>query len=125
MKLSAFLIIKSIICLVFGIGFVFMPVSLISIYGATLDTTGVFMAQLFGTVFIGIGLICWIYRDLDLKVLKGITYALFVTDTIGFIVALFNQLSGNFNAFGWIIVALWLLFALGLGYFSFLKPSTK
>jgi hypothetical protein len=125
MKLSSFLVIKAIVCAIFGIGFVFLPRALMSIYGATLDTTGVFMSQLFGAVFIGIGLICWLYKNMDSNILKGITYALCITDSIGFIIALFNQLSGNFNAFGWINVALWFLFALGLSYFSFLKPSTK
>jgi len=42
----------------------------------------------------------------------------------GFVVALINQLSGLVNALGWSTVALYLLFALGYGYFQFKKPDT-
>jgi hypothetical protein len=49
--------------------------------------------------------------------------AIFVGDTIGFIVALLAQLAGTVNALGWLIVALYLLLALGFGYFQFSKPT--
>ena len=124
MKLSSFLSVKAVVCLVFGIGFVLMPVAVMSVYGATLETAGVMMSQFFGAVFFGIGIICWLYRNADSNTLKGMILALCIADTIGFVVALTHQLSGNTNALGWINVALWLLFALGLAYFRFLKPST-
>jgi len=123
MKLSSFLIIKAIVCLVFGIGFVLIPAKLMSTYGATLETAGEYMSRLFGAVFIGIAFICWLCRGTNWNALKGITLSLLLADTIGFIVALIYQLSGFMNALGWINVALWLIFALGLGYFRFLKPS--
>jgi len=124
MKLSSFLVIKAIVCLVFGIGFTLIPIAVMSVYGASLDTAGEYMSRLFGAVFIGIGLICWLCKSTDSIALKGITLALCIADTIGFIVALSYQLSGFMNALGWINVALWLLFALGLGYFRFIKLST-
>ena len=124
MKLSSFLLVKAIVCLVFGIGFVLIPVEVMSVYGATLDPAGMMMSRLFGAVFIGIGLICWLCKNADTNAMKGITLALCIADTIGFIVALTTQLSGNINAVAWINVALWFLFALGLGYFRFLRPST-
>jgi hypothetical protein len=83
------------------------------------------MARFFAALLIGIGLILWISRNADWNALKGITLSLCIADTIGFIVALIGQLSGNMNALGWIIVVIWLLLALGLAYFRFLKPSTS
>jgi len=123
MKLSTFLMVKAIICIVFGIGFAVIPTSVGSIYEITLDPDGVIMTRFFGAAFIGIGLILWHCRNADWNILKGITLSLCFADTIGFIVALLGQFSGNVNAVGWVNVALWLLFALGLGYFRFLKPS--
>lgn len=123
MKISTFLIMKSIVCIVFGIGFAIIPSVTGSVYEITLDADGLIMARFFGAVFLGIGLILWLFKDSDWNTLKGITLSLFIADIIGFIVALTGQLSGNLNTLGWINVALWLFFALGLGYYRFLKPN--
>jgi hypothetical protein len=125
MKLSTFLMVKAIVCLVFGIGFAVVPTTVGSIYALTLDPDGLIMARFFAALLIGIGIILWISRNADWNVLKGITLSLCIADTIGFIVALVGQLSGNMNALGWIIVVIWFLLALGLAYFRFLKPSTS
>ena len=48
---------------------------------------------------------------------------LFVYDAIGFVVALAAVLSGVMNFFGWAVVGLYLVLALGYGYFQFKKPA--
>jgi hypothetical protein len=123
MKLSTFLMMKAIVCFVFGIGFAVVPTAVGSIYALTLDPDGLIMARFFAALLIGIGLILWLSRNADWNALKGITLSLCIADTIGFIVALVGQLSGNMNALGWIIVVIWLFLALGLAYFRFLNPS--
>jgi hypothetical protein len=123
MKISTFLMVKAIVCFVFGIGFAVVPTAVGSIYSLTLDPDGLIMARFFAALLIGIGLILWLSRNADWNALKGITLSLCIADTIGFIVALVGQLSGNMNALGWIIVVIWLLLALGLAYFRFLNPS--
>ena len=125
MKLSTFLLVKAIICFLFGIGYAVVPITVGSIYAINLDPDGLIMARFFAALLIGIGLILWLLRNADWNVLKVITLSLCIADTIGFIVALVGQLAGNMNAFGWIIVVIWLLLALGLAYFSFLKPGTS
>ncbi len=121
MKLSNFLVVKTIISLAFGIGLALVPVLVMSMYGVTLDPAGIFMTRFVGACLIGIGLICWLDRDADGGALQGITLALFVGDSVGFVVALLGQLAGLMNVLGWVLVAIWLLLALGLGYFRFLK----
>jgi hypothetical protein len=123
MKLNTFLMVKAIICIVFGIGFAVVPTVVGSIYAITPDPDGLIMTRFFGASFIGIGLILMLCRNADWNTLKGIVLSLCIADTVGFIVALLGQLSGNVNAVGWVNVALWLVFALGLGYFRFLKPA--
>ena len=125
MKLSNFLVVKAVISLVFGIVFALVPAVAMSLYGITLDPAGIMMTRFLGACLIGIGLICWLDRDADPKALQGITLALCIGDTVGFLVALVSQLSGLANALGWVNVVIWLLLALGLGYFRFLKPSTS
>jgi len=123
MKLSSFFVVKAIICFLFGIGFIVVPTTVGGWFGITLDPDGVLMARFFAAFLIGIGLILCLCRKADWNLLKNITLSLFVADTIGFIAALVGQLAGVMNALGWIIVAIWFLLALGLGYFQFSKPS--
>lgn len=123
MKLSTFLIIKAIVCWVFGIGYALVPVTVGTMYAINLDPDGVIMARFFAALLIGIGLILLLLRNADWNVLKGITLSLCIADTIGFIIALVGQLTGVMNGLGWIIVIIWFLLALGLGYFRFLKPA--
>jgi len=124
MKLSTFLIIKAIVCWVFGIGYALVPVTVGTMYAINLDLDGVLMSRFFAALLIGIGLILWLLRNADWNILKVITLSLCVADTIGFIVALVGQLTGVMNGLGWIIVIIWFLLALGLGYFRFLKPAS-
>ena len=122
MKLSTFLMVKAIVCFVFALGYAVVPTAVGSIYAITLDPDGIIMARFFAALLFGIGLILCLLRNADWNILKSITLSLCIADTIGFIIALVGQLTGVMNALGWIIVAIWLLLALGLGYFRFLKP---
>ncbi len=123
MKLSTLLIVKAVISLVLGIAVALIPTVFMSLYAMTLDANGVYMARLVGALLIGVGLICWLNRNTGAGSLQNTILALFVADTIGFIVSLLGQLAGLANALGWVNVVLWLLLALGLGYFRFIKPS--
>ena len=119
MKINNFLTIKSIVSVVFGILFVLLPAGTMSIFGVSLDAEGAFMARYFGAAMLGIGFICAFYRSRDRRTLADILLALFIADTVGFIVALTGQIAGLANFLGWVIVLIWLFFAVGLGYFRF------
>lgn len=123
MKLSVFLAIKTIISLVFGIAMAVIPTQMMPIYDVTLDPAGVYMTRLLGAMLIGIGLICWMNRNAGFSALRGTLLALFVGDTIGFLVTLWGQLDGVVNALGWVNVIIYLLLALGMGYYSFVKQN--
>ena len=124
MKLRTFLIIKAVVCFVFGIGYVLVPVTVGRMYAINLDPDGVLMARFFAALLIGVALILSLLRNADWNILKDITLSLCIADTIGLIVALIGQLTGVMNGLGWIIVTIWLLLALGLAYFRFLKPAS-
>ena len=123
MKLTQFLTLKAILSTVSGMAFVLVPIPLLSIYGVALDSSGAFMAQVLGTSLIGIGLICWFSRNVNSQPLAGILLALFLTDGIGTVVLLMEQLSGRVNGLGWASVLIYLLLTLGLGYFRFRQPT--
>ena len=129
MKLSNLMAIKAVIVVVLGIGNVLMPTTISSLSGVTLNPDGAVAIQLLGASFILIGILLWFARNAPHSevALRAIVLAVFVGDAIGFIVGLLAKLSGigKGNALGWVEIAVYLLFALGFGYFQFAKPTTS
>ena len=123
MKLKHFLSVKAVISLLSGAILVAVPVAFMSVFGVVLDPAGSVMARLLGAMVVAVGLICWAERSKEPNQLKGITFSLFVGDSIGFVILLMAQLTGMFNALGWANAALWLLLAIGLGYFRFVQSD--
>jgi len=126
MTLRNLLIVNAVIALVFGVASVLAPALLLSTYGITLSPAGILVARLMGAAFLGICVLTWLARDApDSEARRAIVLALFVENAIGFIVALLGQLAGLANPFAWSIVVIYLLLALGYGYFQFLKPGAS
>jgi hypothetical protein len=124
MKLRNWMIAAAIVCLVFGLGFVILPVTMLSFYGGSTDQGGIFMTRLFGSAFVTLGLLFWLARDTtEPTTQRAFALAACVGDVIGFIISLMNQLSGIINALGWSTVATYLIFALGFGYFLIPRSS--
>jgi hypothetical protein len=125
MKLKTLLIIKAIVCLCLGIPILLVPNFIYSIFGATLAAGGAFAAREYGASMMGNLMLTWFARDSQESEARwAIVLALFVYDAIGFIVALIAILSGAVNSLGWLIVVLYLLLALGFGYFLLPKGNS-
>lgn len=125
MKLSVLMVINAIVALVFGIGFVLMPAQVVSMYGVTASEPLKLTAQLLGAALIGFGVLTWFARKAtESDARKAILLAFFISDGIGFIVSLIAQLGSVVNALGWMNVGIYLLLALGFGYFRFMKPAS-
>jgi hypothetical protein len=120
MALGTFLLIKAIISVVFGVAFAAIPGVTGSIYGYDTDPIGLLMSRFLGAALIGIGLICFLFRGVtDTSALRAITLALFIGDTIGFVVSLSGQSGATARPLAWVNVVIWGGLALGLGYFRF------
>lgn len=124
MKLSVLFIITAIIATVFGVVFVIIPGPVYSLYGIESNMMLNYMGQLFGAALIAIGLVSWRSRNaVDSDARKAIIFALFIANTIGFVVALVGQLNNVVNAVGWTTVAIYFLLALGFAIFQFSKEK--
>jgi hypothetical protein len=125
MKLSTFLVIAGVLGLVFGVPFALGPAQMASLYGVTLEGGSLVVARLFGAALIQIGLISLLARNVTASEMKqAITLSGVVGAGVGFIAALLGQLAGLANALGWSTVAIYLLLALGFGYFQFMRRAT-
>jgi len=124
MNLKTLMVIKAVVTLIFGVGFVLIPMTVMSWYGLELGAGGAYMTRLFGAAFIVICLALWLGRkDAGSAALKGLVIGVFIGDVIGFIVSLSVQIKGLVNALGWLTVILYLLLAIGFGYYAFRKPK--
>jgi len=63
--------------------------------------------------------------QIPLRAQRAIVLSQLVATVIGAIVAVMGALSGVMSALGWLAVGIYLVLALGYGYFQFAKPRTS
>jgi len=118
MGLKTLMIIKAVVCLVFGILLLFVPGPLLGILGSTYGPGAAITAREYGAALIGILFLTWIARNAENSTArKAIITALFVYDAVAFIAMLILQLSGAMNALGWGVVFIYLFFTITFGYY--------
>ena len=123
MNLKTLMIIKAIVCIVLGMILLFVPGFLYSLFGASLNDAGMFAGREYGAALIGGFLLTWYARNAaESQARRAIILDLFIYDAIGAVISLIAILSGVLNPLGWAVFALYLLLAIGFGYFWFLKP---
>ena len=125
MKFKTLMLIKSVVCLAFGFLLLVFPNQLLTFMGASLGAGGLFTGRLYGAALVGNLMLTWYARDAgESRARRAIILDLFIYDAIGFVVAIINVLNGNLNWLGWGIVAVYLFFTIGFGYFWFAdKPE--
>lgn len=123
MSLKLWMILKAIVVVVFGIGFVVVPVLLGSVFGLNLDKQGALMAQLFGAAFLFEAIVLWLGKNFPWPEAQKIVIGVTLSNAIGFIVTLIATLNGVWNALGWLPVGLYLVFGLVFAFFWFIKKS--
>ncbi|MBI3361183.1 MAG: hypothetical protein HY023_08740 [Chloroflexi bacterium] len=122
MTLKTLFTINAVVAVVFGIAFAVAPVPLMSLYGGALTPAGTVVAQLFGAALVGFAVISWLARGAAYSdAVRAIVVGFVAGDVVGFVLSLLGQLSGAVNALGWSTVVLYLLLAVGFGYFEFVK----
>jgi hypothetical protein len=117
MTFRALLIIKAVVCLVFGVYLLAAPASLLGLLGASLSGAGLFTAREYGAAMIGTLLLSWFAKDVQARDARGaILLDLLVYDGIGVIITLAVVVTGTLNALGWSIAAVYLFFTTGSAY---------
>lgn len=125
MKFKTLMLIKAVVCLAFGFLLLVFPKQLLTLMGASLGAAGLFTGREYGAALVGNLMLTWFARDEGKSTARrAIILDLFIYDAIGFVVALVNTLNGTLNWLGWGIVAIYLFFTIGFGYFWFAnKPE--
>jgi len=122
MKLSQFLVLNAVVSLVYGIGELLMPTTILSIYGITQGPGEQLLVQFFGVALIGIGLLAWFARNVAAaEAQRAIVLAYLISNAIGIVVSVLGTTSGVMSAVGWSAVLIYLVLTLGYAYFQFMK----
>lgn len=126
MKTSTLLVIYAAISLIFGIGFLFSPNLILSMYGLELDALGIFLARILGAAMLALAFLTWSTRNIGpSEARNAIVLSIFVFESLGFVLSLIAQLAGILGVMGWSFVILFLIFAVALGYARFFKPAAE
>jgi len=124
MKLKTLMVITSIIGLLFGLGFLFLPAWTEASYGVNLDIGGQYIARLLGSAFLGYAVLLWLARNTPpSEARRAIVLSVFVTMLLGLILTIYDRIVGIENALAWSSFVIYLLLSIGFGYFSFIKPN--
>jgi len=126
MSFRNLMVIKALVCLVFGILLIAIPDILLSIFGATLSDGGIFTAREYASSLFGNLFLCWFAKNaVESDARRAIIIALFVYDLIAFIMTTITVISDVLNPLAWSIVFVYLFFTLGFGYFLITPPVVK
>ncbi len=120
MKLNRLLVFNALVALVYGLSFALSPATVLSLYGATTSASEMLTGQLFGAALISLGLLTWLARNVtDLRAQRAIILSSLIANTVGVIVAVKGTVSGVISSAGWSAVGIYLVLAMGYGYFQF------
>lgn len=124
MKLQTLMIIKAAVCLALGVPILLAPDFVYSFFGLSLAAAGAFAAREYGASLIGNLMITWFARNAaESDARRAIILGLCVYDALGFLATLAAQIAGLLNPLGWSVVAIYLFFAVGFGYFLVNRPQ--
>ena len=117
MTFKTVMILKAIVCLVFGLLLLFVPGHLLGLLALSFGSGAALMTRLYGACLMGNLMLTWFGRNAEKSpARKAIMLHLFVYDAIGMVATLVFQLSGCLSAFGWGVVFIYFLFTVGFGY---------
>ena len=127
MNYKLLFVLNAIVVLVVGVAFLFVPMTMLDLFGAEKYVIAKTLGQFFGSAMIALGLLLWFVKDVeDDKMQKGMGYALFASSLIGLIVDIIAVgVDGVIRNYGWITILVYVLFALGYGFMLFMKPKMK
>jgi hypothetical protein len=118
------MIIKAVVCLIFGLILLFLPAWILGLLGSAYCPAAAVTAREYGAALIGVLMLTWFARNAEDSIARrAIIINLFVYDAIGFVAMLTLLLSGVMNALGWGVVIIYLFFAITFGYYMF--PQKK
>ena len=121
MTLRRLLILEAVFSLVTGLVLLLLPAWTLDLYGLETDPQGLFMTQTAAGLYIGVGLLAWLCRNVaQREFARSLTAMYIVYHLVLLAVALIAWLGSDFDFdLGWVSVLVEAAFGLAFGYFTY------
>ena len=121
MKLKTLLVLNAVVGAGSALTAILFGEKVLSMYGVDSNPAALLMGQYSALGTIAMVLVAWFARNVeDRKAQRAIILAFLITNIIGVIISISGIISGVMK-YGWPVVGIYLLFALGYAYFQFFK----
>ena len=125
MSYKLMFVVTAIVALAFGVGYLVVPVAVLSFFGTETTVPVQIVSRFFGSALFSLGLVLWFAKDIaDTAVQKNFGYALLVGNVVGLILAVYGSMS-VIRTYSWIPILVYVLLALGYAFMLFLRPKMK
>ena len=119
-------VLNAIVSFLFGVAFLFVSSIALKQFGVDNYASTRLMAQFFGAAMLALGIVLWFAKDIAEPALqRGLGIALLVGAAAGLIVTILGTTAHTLREFGWAVMSIYALFALGYAYLIFLMPRVK
>jgi hypothetical protein len=126
MRLTLTMSAAAIGSLLFGVAYLLVPASLLTLYGIALDPSSQWVARLFGSALLGYAAILWLARKVPSgPALRAILVGAFVASVTGLVVAILSLPLDSGNALVWSTALIYFLLSLGFGDFVLRVPPPR
>jgi hypothetical protein len=125
MRLTNLFLINAVLAIVHGVGFIFLPSTLLKLYQVSVAPGAVLMGQLFGAALVFVAIITWHARTMiDGSALSAIVLANLVADLAGTVITAKRLVDGVFGPMGWLALAIYGVLSAGYLYFQ-VQPAKR
>jgi len=113
-------IITLIIELLYGVGFIAIPGTILGIFGVTLIDFGTSLTRLFGSALLGFVVLLWFgIKAAHPETHRAVLATMFPYLLLSTVILLLAQLAGHMNVMGWMPVVMHFIFMIAFGLFLF------
>ncbi|WP_428668934.1 hypothetical protein [Reyranella sp.] len=125
MNLATLLAINAVLAIGHGLGFIFLPSTLLALYEVPTASGAVLMGQLFGVQLLFVAVVTWSGRKIiDGRALGAIVLGGATTSAAGTIVTAKALVDGVFGPMGWLALAIYGALTIAYVYFQ-LQPAKR
>lgn len=124
MKLKNLYLLNTVLALVFALGLLLMTPIMLGLFGMDNTKGAVILGQLIAVELVVSGTITFLARDVtDRAARSAINTGNMIAGVLGVIVTLNATLSSVMGWFGYVVVAIYAVIAVGFAYFQFFGPA--
>ena len=126
MRTTVLLMVTAVIYGLYGLGFLIIPHTVVTLYGGDVDPVGTYITRLYASLLIGVAIVCWQIREAERdEAFKAFLLGMAVDITIATVLAAINQFtSETIRFYGWTTVIIQGMLASGFAYARF-GPTPK